>query len=120
MNRRDLRNRRFYRRFGQNKNKIQNQNMQKNQNFSQDSDQALTSDQERIKTLKVEVSRILQLAMVRRGFDQKQLAQYVCTSESCISKVCNYKTNEYTLSQVFDYLARIEPHFQILISISTF
>jgi hypothetical protein len=103
---RDIMNKRIYKQLKQRNDREQ----EKQNNYT-------CPEHERIKSLKIEVSRVLQRAMIRRGLDQRRLAQYLYTTESCISKICNYKTNEYTLSQVFDYLARIEPRFEILISI---
>lgn len=78
----------------------------------------LTIDkQERIDNVKREICYTIRRLIVRNRWSQKRVANLLNTSESAISRVVNLRVEQLTLTQLFRYLAALEPKFRVLIAI---
>ena len=67
--------------------------------------------------MKVELCHIIKRACGRKGWSQRESALRLGTSRCCMHNVDRLKVDKLTLSQLFRYLARAEPRFQMLIAI---
>jgi predicted XRE-type DNA-binding protein len=72
---------------------------------------------ERIDELKLEIIQEIKKEIRRKKWNQQEAARAMETSRSCIHLIETLKIEQLTVSQLFKYLARLEPKFRILISI---
>lgn len=75
------------------------------------------SETEAINKVKLQICYALKRVALKRYWTQKRMAEFLCTSPSCVSHVIRQRTDKLTLNQLFEYLAKVEPYFEILISI---
>jgi hypothetical protein len=74
------------------------------------------SHEDKITETKLYLCEVLRRSALRRRWEQKEMALFLGTSESCVSRLLSFQVEELTLSQLFKYLAVTDPCFEILIS----
>lgn len=67
--------------------------------------------------LKLQLCNQIRRVIIRQHWNSSEAAVFCGTNRSCIAQVFQLQTEKLTLNQLFNYLARIEPGFQMLISI---
>lgn len=76
------------------------------------------NESEKLNQIKCELCLELKRLALRRGWNQRQMAWHLGTSEACISRVIRLKVDEVTFNQLFQYLVILAPGFRVLISTS--
>lgn len=67
--------------------------------------------------VKLEICTCIRRIAMRNGWRQKDLAMRLLVSESTASRIIRLRLDQLTVGQLFNYLARLDAHFRIMISI---
>lgn len=75
-------------------------------------------NKEAIDNVKLQVCNAISRIALWRQWRQSQLAIYMGTSRANASRVQNKKLDQLTLTQLFNYLSKIDPHFRFILAVS--
>lgn len=71
----------------------------------------------REREIKLQACLAIKRIALRYGMTQRELAVYLCTSESCVSRMMNEKVENVSYDQLFRFVTRLAPNFKFLISV---
>jgi predicted XRE-type DNA-binding protein len=74
------------------------------------------NQQAKLDFVKRQVCQNIRAVAFRMGMNQRELADYLCTSQSCVSRLCRVQIEQISLNQLFRFLIILAPNFEFLIS----
>jgi predicted XRE-type DNA-binding protein len=72
---------------------------------------------EKLNEVKMQLCLEIKRSFRKNRWDQREAARNLKTSRSCMHHVDALKVEKLTVNQLFKYLARAEPNFEILIAL---
>ena len=75
------------------------------------------NQQKREREIKLQACWAIKRIAFRYGMNQRELAFYLGTAESCVSRMMKEKVEAVSYEQLFRFITRLAPNFKFLISV---